>query len=482
MAAQYSPTWESLRQKTTPQWFRDAKFGIYTHWGLYSVPAKGPNATWYPRFMHQKGHPQHDYHVQTYGPLSEFGYKDFIPQFSAEKFNPDQWADLFKRAGAQFAGPVAEHHDGFCMWDTQLSEWSAAKMGPKRDVVSDLETAIRAQGMKYMVALHHAENWWFFPHWQEGTDLADPRYAGLYGEPHDMGKDSAELLDGMDNFWNQETPNKAYLDLWLGKTKEVMDNYRPDLVWFDFGITNIQEHYRREMVAHYYNRAAEWGKEVLLTYKWHDLAPGSGMVDLELGRNDSLTYHEWLTDTTVDDGHGWGYLKETPYKSLRTLIHYLIDNVSKNGYLLLNVGPKPNGEIPMEAQELLIGIGRWLDLNGEAIYGTAPWVTYGEGPTQMAKAGYFMEDQEVAYTNRDIRFTAKGETLYAICLGWPTEPVTIEACKNLYEAEIKAISMLGSDAPLQWSLNPDGLTIVPPDVPPCEHAFVFKIERKHPFQ
>ncbi|MGC9522928.1 MAG: alpha-L-fucosidase [Anaerolineae bacterium] len=483
MSGRYKPTWESLRQHTTPQWFRDAKFGIYTHWGIYAVPAKGPNATWYPYNMYREGTEQHRYHVETYGDPSEFGYKDFIPEFTAEHFDPDEWAELFKRSGAQFAGPVAEHHDGFCMWDTAYSEWNAVNMGPKRDVVGELEAAIRGQGMRFMVALHHAENWWFFPHWKPEYDTSDPAYQGLYGELHNQAwADEMPDFDARQDEWRrQDKPSKAFLEQWLGKTKEVMDKYRPDLVWFDFGLQFVQEHYKRAMLAHYYNRALEWGKDVVITYKWHDLVPAAGLVDLELGRYDALTHHEWVTDTTVDDGSGWGYLKETEYKSVRTLVHYLVDNVSKNGYLLLNVGPKPNGEIPEEAKELLIGVGEWLDVNGEAIFGTTPWMTYGEGPTEMTKAGYFMEDAEVAYTPQDIRFTMKDDVLYAICLGWPRERVKIEAGQRLYEQEIASVTMLGDGRPLDWSMVDDGLVVTPPADKPCEHAFVLKIQRRHPF-
>jgi alpha-L-fucosidase len=479
----YEPNWSSLRSHVTSQWFRDAKYGIYTHWGIYAVPARGPNATWYPYNMYREGTDQYEYHVKTYGPPSEFGYKDFIPEFTGAKFDADEWAELFKKSGAQFAGPVGEHHDGFAMWDSRYTEWNAAKMGPKRDVVGELERAIRKQGMRFMVALHHAENWWFFPHWIEEYDTSDPRYAGLYGPLHNQewakGKPA---MDSRHDEWDlMDKPSKEFLDMWLGKTCEVIDNYQPDLLWFDFGLMRVQEHYKREMLAYYYNKEKEWGREVVVTYKWHHLVPGAGVIDLELGRFDTLTYHDWITDTTVDDGHGWGYLKETEYKSLATLIHYLVDNVSKNGYMLLNVGPKPNGEIPEEAKELLIGIGEWLDLNGEAIYGTTPWMTFGEGPTQMPKAGPFMEDQEVEYTPQDIRFTVKGDVLYAICLGWPEGQVTIESLAGLYEEEIESVRMLGVDQELEWSLSLAGLKVKTPAEKPCENAYVLKITRTRPF-
>jgi len=479
----YDAAWNSLREHCTPKWFREAKFGIYTHWGVYSVPACGPNATWYPYNMYREGTPQYEYHVKTYGPPSEFGYKDFIPDFTGEKFDPDEWAELFKKAGARFAGPVGEHHDGFCMWDTKYSEWSAAKMGPKRDVVGELEKSIRNAGMRFMIALHHAENWWFFPHWLEGVDTSDPEFAGLYGPLHNTAwaTEKPEAADRIDEWRLQDKPTQAFLDRWLAKTNEAIDKYQPDMLWFDFGLRFVQEHYKRAFLAHYYNQAQEWDKEVVVTYKWHDLVPGTGVIDLELGRFDTLTYQDWITDTTVDDGSGWGYVKDTGYKSVRTLVHYLIDNVSKNGYLLLNVGPKPNGEIPEEAKKLLVGIGKWLDVNGEAIYGTSPWMTYGEGPTQLTKAGYFMEDQEVQYTAQDIRFTVKDNVLYAICLGWPGEQVTIQSLNTLYEAEISSVELLGVDASLDWSLSREGLKVNVPAEKPCEHAYVFKIARKRPF-
>jgi alpha-L-fucosidase len=477
MKKMYQPTWDSLREHTTPKWFRDAKFGIYTHWGVYGVPATGPNVTWYPYNMYRKGSEQYEHHVKEYGGPEKFGYKDFIPMFTGEKFDPDEWAELFKKAGAQYAGPVGEHHDGFCLWDTKYSEWKATRMGPKRDIVGELAKAIRKQDMRYMVALHHAENWWFYPHWIQEYDTADPQYVGLYGEPHDLDGKVAH-----DDFFGQSKPSRAFLEMWYGKVLEVIDTYEPDMLWFDFGIGHIQEQYKKEFLAYYYNKAEEWGKDVLVTYKWHHLVPGTALIDLELGRFDKLTYHEWLTDTTVDDGQGWGYHKGGDYKSLRTLVHYLIENVSKNGYLLLNVGPKPNGEIPVEARALLNGIGAWLETNGEAIYGTTPWLTYGEGPTKMEKAGYFMEDAEVQFTAKDIRFTAKGDDLYAICLGRPEEQVVVESLHTLYKSEIKSVKMLGVERELEWSLTGEGLKITPPAEKPCENAFVFKIERKPPFE
>jgi alpha-L-fucosidase len=471
----YTASWNSLKRHTTPAWFQEVKFGIYTHWGIYSVPAFGKNVSWYPHFMYKEGNPQYEHHVATYGDPSQFGYKDFIPEFTGAKFDADEWAEIFQRSGARYAGPVGEHHDGFSLWDSKHNDWNAAKMGPKRDIVGELEKAMRKLDMKYMVALHHAENWWFFPHWKADYDTADPAYAGLYGEAHNLdGKVGPKLMD-------QDRPNERFMRQWLAKIYEVIDNYSPDLLWFDFGLRGVAEQWKTDFCAYYYNRAHERGQEVVLTYKSYDLAPGAGTVDLELGRMNNLTYFEWLTDTTVDDGSAWGYVKDTPYKSTTTLVHYLVDNVSKNGYLLLNVGPKPDGTLPPEAVERLNEMGKWMEVNGESIYGTTNWISYGEGPTQMEKGGSFNEKDVAGFTAQDVRFAVKDNVLYATVLGWPGAEITIETLKRLYAAEIEAVTMLGSDQPLKWKLHDKGLTIETPAERPGDHAYVFKIVRGEPY-
>jgi len=347
-------------------------------------------------------------------------------------------------------------------------------------VVGLLEKAIRLQGLKFLVALHHAENWWFFPHWKKQYDTADPAFAGLYGEAHDLDSGQVDHRNG-EHFFEQAPPSAKFLETWQGKIIELIDHYAPDVLWFDFGLRGVPDQYKQEFLAYYYNHAHAAGREVAVTYKDFDLAPGSGVVDLELGRMHQLTYNEWITDTTIDDGAGWGYLKETPYKSAATLVHYLVDNVSKNGYLLLNVGPRPDGTLPAQAHDLLHSIGRWMQVNGEAIYGTTSWTAYGEGPTQMAPGAAFNEKKFGPFTASDIRFTTKDNCLYATCLGWPGAEVTIATLKTLYPAEIRAITMLGSDQPLRWKMSAAGLTIETPAQPPCEHACVFKIVRGDPY-
>jgi alpha-L-fucosidase len=350
-------------------------------------------------------------------------------------------------------------------------------MGPQRDVVGLLEESIRKKGLRFMVAFHHAENWWFYPHWIREYDTSDPAYTGLYGPIHNL---EGPLNDTW--FFNQDRPSQWFLDRWKARMVEVLDHYQPDLIWFDFGLRAVPEAYKLAFLANYYNRETEWGREVVVTYKDHDLAPGAGVVDLELGRMSELTYYPWLTDTTVDDGNGWGYLKDTGYKSATTVVHYLIDNVSKNGHLLLNIGPKPDGTFPEEAKEILREMGEWLKINGEAIYGSTTWVHFGEGPNIITKTGSFNEQNVPSFSAQDVRFTVQGRTLYAICLGWPEGPVTIETLKTLWAPEITSVRMLGVDQVLEWSLSERGLTIVPPSFKPCNHAVVFKIERGSVFR
>ena len=481
MTKQYEPTWASLKTHPTAEWMRKAKFGIYTHWGIYCVPATGPNVTWYPYNMYREGTPAvRSITARLTGIPSKFGYKDFIPMFTAEKFDPDEWAELFQRAGAKFAGPVAEHHDGFPMWDASDTEWCAGKMGPKRDVVGELEKAIRAQGMRFMVAMHHAENWWFFPHWKKEYDTSDPRYAGLYGEPHNLDFDFEAMGRGIirPNGWRRTSRAKPFSAAgttgWL-KWSSAMSRITSGSI---SGCASCMINIKQDFLAYYYNKEAEWGREVVATYKWHDIPPGAALLDFELGKTAELTHYEWITDTTVDDGQGWGYIKETEYKSVTEMVQYLADNVSKNGFMLLNVGPKPDGTIPDESKAILEGIGEWLRVNGEAIYDTVPWNTYGEGPTQMTHVGAFSDTKEkLEYSARDIRFTVRDNILYAMTFGWPEKEFLIESTRAFYPGEARSVELLGVDGELKWEMTRDGIRIERPEQKPCDHVFCFKITR-----
>jgi alpha-L-fucosidase len=457
--AKFEPTWESLKRYTVPEWYKDAKFGIFIHWGVYSVPAFGNE--WYPRNMYKQDAAEFKHHQERYGPQSTFGYKDFIPQFKAGKFNADEWAALFKRSGAQYVVPVAEHHDGFAMYDCGLSEWNAARMGPGRDVVGELAKAARRQGLAFGLSSHRAEHWWFF---NEGmkvdSDVRDGRWNALYGPAQPEGTQ----------------PDAAFLDNWLARTCELVDKYQPQIVWFDWWIEQPAfAPCLRKFAAYYYNRGIEWGRGVAINYKNAAFPPEAAVLDIERGKLDRPRDLYWQTDTSISV-KSWGYIENDHFRSVSSLVHELVDIVSKNGCLLLNVGPKSDGTIPEPAQEILLGIGDWLRVNGEAIYGTRPWVKAGEGPTEV-KSGSFSDHAEKPFTAEDIRFTVKGNAVYAVCLGWPqkTFRITSFGAKNLPDMKISAVSILGVDEPVKWSQHKNDLTVKLPRTQPCQHAYTIKI-------
>ena len=460
----FQPTWESLSNYRAPEWYVDGKFGIFIHWGAYCVPAFGNE--WYPRNMYLQENKAFDHHVKTFGPQAQFGYKDFIPLFRAEKFDADHWAELFRRAGARFVVPVAEHHDGFAMYDCALSEWNAVKMGPKRDIIGELAEAVRKQWMVFGVSSHRAEHWWFFDGgMQFNSDVQDGRYAGLYGpaQPRDT------------------QPNQEFLDDWLARTCELVDKYHPQLVWFDWWIEQPSfALYLKQFAAYYYNRGAQWNRGVAINFKHQSFPAEAAVFDIERGQLEDTSPRFWQTDTSVIK-NSWGYVAERSYKTAGQIVGDLVDIVSKNGALLLNIGPKPDGTIPDEEEAILLEIGRWMAVNGEAIYDTRPWKVYGEGPTQVG-VGSFTDTKRQVFTGRDVRFTAKGNALYAILLAWPeTGEATIQSLASglrLYTDEIGSVTLLGAKEPLKWSCTARGLKVKLPAGKPCDHAHVLRISPK----
>jgi alpha-L-fucosidase len=465
----FEPTWESLRGYRVPAWYEDGKFGIFIHWGLYCVPAF--DNEWYPRHMYRQGERAFDHHVATFGPQNEFGYKDFIPHFQAEHFDPQAWAALFAEAGARFVVPVAEHHDGFAMYDSALSRWTAAKMGPQRDIIGELAEAVRSRGLVFGVSSHRAEHWWFmnggrkFP-----SDVQDPAYADFYGPAvlHGEGQDD-HALDTTPH------PSAEYLEDWLARTCEVVDKYQPQLVWFDWWIGHVAfEPYLQRFAAYYYNRGLEWGKGVAINYKYKAFPEGTAVFDVERGQLSGIREQLWQNDTSVSK-NSWGYIAQQEYKTAESLIHDLVDVVSKNGALLLNVGPRADGTIPEPEQEILREIGRWLAVNGEAIYGTRPWHTFGEGPTEVPE-GAFTDTDRAGFTAEDFRFTQTDGVLYAVCLAWPGQVAHIRSLGQGNGLRgIESVELLGHTGSLEWRQDTVGLQIDLPVEQPCHSAFVFKI-------
>jgi alpha-L-fucosidase len=460
----YEPTWESLeKHNAAPDWFRDDKFGIYFHWGVYSVPAFG--SEWYPRNMHLKGRRENEHHLDKYGDPGEFGYDSFVPMFKAEKFDAEQWADLFEKAGARFAGPVAEHHDGFSMWASKQTPWNALAEGPKRDLTGELEEAIRKRGMRFVATFHHARNnlWEKDGRWTGHYDGAKRDYAAALDDP------KRAILYGY-------MPRDKFLRMWLGKLEEVIDNYQPDLIWFDSWLHEIPEDVQMEFLAYYFNAAEKWDKDVVVTFKQTDLPRTVAVDDYEKGRANRCTDFTWLTDDTISRG-SWCYTENLAIKPTSEVVHVLADIVAKNGQLLLNISPKADGTIPDDQKEVLLGVGAWLKVNGDAIYETRPWVIFGEGPTRMKKGGHFVGS--VAYSAQDVRFTTNGNALYAILLGQPTDDITI-AClasdQQLAGGDVTKVSMLGLDGELEFNQTEDGLQVKVPTECPTEHAVALKIE------
>ena len=466
----YRADWQSLQKYEVPDWYKDAKFGIFIHWGVYSVPAFGNE--WYPRNMYRPDSDEYKHHLSTYGPQTKFGYKDFIPMFKAEHFDPAAWARLFKEAGAKYVVPVFEHHDGFAMYDSGLSDWTAAKMGPHRDLFGDLAKSIRAEGLHLGVSSHRVEHNWFLEGGRKiESDVNDPQYAAFYGPAHTWMESKQSLLTD----WTYVSD--AYLDDWLARDAEIVKKYQPELFYFDWWIGQpaVRQHLM-DFAAFYYNDAASRGAVSVINYKLDAMEKHSAVLDVERGQLNDIRPQYWQTDTSISN-KSWGYIEHDSFKSAQTIVHQLVDIVSKNGNLLVNFGPRSDGTIPEEVQSVLRDVGAWLKVNGEAIYGTRAWKVYGEGPTKIIE-GAFHDTDAQPFTASDFRFTKKKDALYACELGWPSNGEAVIhslAASQLDGQKIASVSLLGSPSALNFEAQADGLHLHVPEQAPGKYAFCFKI-------
>lgn len=470
----YKDTWESLQNYTVPKWYEDAKFGIFIHWGVYSVPAFYNE--WYPREMYIQGSEVYNHHIKTYGAHKDFGYKDFIPMFKAEKFNASEWVDLFEQAGAKYIVPVAEHHDGFQMYKSEISKWNAYEMGPKRDVLGELSAEAEKHGIVNGASSHRVEHWFFMGHGKEfESDVTDKEKRGDFYWPA-----MPEAENRHDPF-SQPVPTQEFLEDFLIRTCEIVDKYRPKIVYFDWWIEHFSvKPYLRKFAAYYYNRAKEWGEEVVINYKKDAFAFGTAVWDMERGQFANEKPFIWQTDTAVAR-NSWCYTENNNYKKSSEIICDLVDIVSKNGRLLLNIGPKADGTIPKEDREILLDIGKWLKVNGEAIYGAKLWKFVAEGPT-MIQEGQFADGNEKKFTSQDIRFTVNNGCLYATVLKYPQDgKVNITKLRSAYVRElplfngiIKDVEVLGYDEKPSYYRDETGLHIQTNSVQ-SEFPVVFKI-------
>lgn len=454
----YHADWSSLYQMQVPDWFEKGKFGIFIHWGLYSIAAHSNE--WYSRNMYIQEKEEWDYHRKTYGSHKNFGYKDFIPLFQAENFSPKEWASLFAEAGAKYIFPVAEHHDGFQMYRSKISKYNAYEMGPRRDILGELREAVLKEKMKFCTSSHRAEHWFFMSHGKEfESDIKEPLKRGDFYWPAMPEPDPEDLQ-------SRPYPNEEFLEDWLLRTCEIIDAYQPSLLYFDWWIQHEAFHEPlKKVAAYYYNRGEEWGQKVAICYKHDAMMFGSGIVEVERGGLRDAKPYKWQTDTAIAK-NSWCYTDTLEYKNARDIIQNLISVVSKNGNMLLNIGPKGDGSIPEQDKKILREIGKWLKTNGEGIYDSKPWRKYKEGPTQEFE-GQFTDNKELEYTSKDFYFTAKGDSIYVFVMRYPDNGIlqvrSLAKSNNQnipeFHGLIREVLMLGEEKPLSFEVDAEGMHI-----------------------
>ena len=452
-----------------PEWFSDGKLGIFIHWGIYSVPAYGNE--WYARWMYKEGDGINKYHTKTYGELDKFGYKDFIPMFKADKFNADEWADLFAKSGATYVVPVAEHHDGFAMYNSAWNKWNSMDMGPKIDIIGELAKAVRARNLHFGLSSHRAENAWFYNNGLNVKSDVRDEAISMYGERlKEPGGAGMTAFAGVNEGSNEKSRKE-----WLMHTYELIDMYQPDLIWFDWTVGKypFQPTFYKFM-SYYYNNALDWGKDVVVNTKV-GFGDGSQIFDIERGKSDRIRYYPWQTDTSIGK-KSWSFTPDEENKTPNHIIDDFVDIVSKNGNLLLNIGPRSDGTITEEQKTVLIELGKWLKINSEAIYNTRAWVRWGEGDN-AGTSGYMTDGKATNYYASDIRFTSNDGVLYAISLA-KGDKINIKSLSaaNTKDLKVKSVSMLGTDSKINWKQSDAGLEIEFPSVLPTDYAHSFKIE------
>ena len=468
----YKPTDVSLSQFQYPEWFRNAKFGIWSHWGPQAVPRQGD---WYARRMYLEKDPAYKYHLEHYGHPSVFGYKDIIPLWKAEKWDPDKLMELYKKAGAKYFVSMGTHHDNFFLWDSKINKWNAVNTGPKKDVVSLWQQAAKKQGLKFGVSEHLGASftWFQVAHLSDKQgpkagvpyDGSDQKYSDLYH--------ASTTPD--DKAWL--TNNLLFQVEWFRSIKELIDNYHPDLLYSDSQMPF--EDIGRSLVAHYYNQDISGNNGVSeVVYTCKQQSGGKWVEDVERGVKDTASQFPWQTDTSIGD---WYYRTGQKYKTANEVIQMLVDIVSKNGNLLINVVQTPEGDLEPDMLQILEEIGVWTAANGEGIYGSRPWKTFGEksAEAKAVKLGRFNENYK--FNSKDIRFTTKDGVLYAFCLGTPTEDILIKSLgKNSKFAEnpVTSVKMLGSELKVKWSQTELGMVIKKPARLPSWQVIGFKIEFK----
>jgi alpha-L-fucosidase len=479
----FGPTWDSIQANySDPEWFRDAKFGIMMHWGIYSVPAHA--SEWYVRYMYGGNADVMQWHTEHYGPPTKFGYKDFLPMYTAAKWEPDAWAQLFKSAGAKYVLAPGEHHDGFSNWDSAINPYNAVNYGPRRDLDGDLIKAVRKAGLKTGISDHSAFHFAFIPA-LAGSDQYDPKWANFYN-----------VAD------RSNAARTKFMHDWVAKRIETIDKYRPDMLWFDMNTDHSWDPLKTLVSAYYFNRARQWGRQVGLSAKQAAWVSGQ-IMDYEREGRAPMELTDWIWQPDDPITNKFGYVEGQKVAPPNQFVWKIVENTSKNGNLLLNISPRADGTIPQEQQDVLLAIGKWLAVNGEAIYSTRPWTKYGEGPVSDAAAAAMVAIRAKgdfagrlngqnqggdgvggggisrnSYTAKDIRFTTRGNTLYATVMNWPgDEPVTIASLPAGApgHGRIKRVELLGHAGPLQFIQDSQGLKVKFPAERPCDFVYSLKI-------
>lgn len=508
----FQPTWDSLAQYHTPDWFRDAKFGLWAHWGPQCQPERGD---WYARGMYEEGSDQYKFHCEKYGHPSKFGFKDVINEWKAEEWNPDELLALYKKAGAKYFVCLANHHDNFDLYNSTHQPWNSTRLGPKKDIVSGWAQAAKKQGLRFGVSVHAAHTW----SWLEVAQRADKQgplagvpYDGkvttadgqgkwwqgydpqaLYAQNHPLSENSQDngMIHRQWNWGNGVTPpSKEYCEKFYNRTIELLDKYQPDLVYFDdtaLPLWPVNDAGLR-IAAHMYNTSMQrhgGRNEAVILGKILTPEQRKCIVwDIERGQSNETEPLPWQTDTCLGQ---WHYDRriydQHGYKSAKTVIHTLVDVVSKNGNLLVSVPVRGNGTIDDQERAIVEGIGAWMQVNGESIYGTRPWKIFGEGPAQEAAAALsaqgFNEGKGKPFGPEDIRYVTKGKTLYATALGWPTSGKLL--LKSLavgsphYTGKVKQVELLGAPGRLKFEHTKDGLAVTLPAQQPNAIAYALKI-------
>ena len=502
-AGPFQPTWDSLAQYRCPEWFRDAKFGIWAHWDPQCVPEH--DGFWYGRSMYQEGSDDYNYQCAHYGHPSKVGMKDICHIWHAENWDPEHLIGLYKAAGAKYFMALAQHHDNFDCFDSKYQPWNSVAIGPKKDLVGIWAKHVRAAGLRFGVSSHGSRAW----NWYETAQGADTK-GPLAGVPYDgkltKADGKGQWWDGLDpqdlyaqnhapmggdfDYWTTKTPanlpNRAYLEKFVNRTFDLIDKYHPDLLYFDdrvMPLYNVDHSVGLRIAAHHYNTSAKrHGGQQQVVLNCKELSDEQRQClteDYERGQSDVIRPQPWQTDTCIGNWHYQRSIYENhAYKTPDQVVKVLIDIVSKNGNLMLNIPVRGDGTIDPDEVAFLQGMAAWMAVNGEAIYATRPWKLYGEGPVKIVGGAY--SEQARPYTAKDFRFTTKGNTLYATALGWPddgklTVRVLADAAPGLV-GKIKTVSLLGSPEKPAWTQTADGLVVTLPATKPCDHAYALKIE------